>query len=257
MLSRVSKVLLSWSTGKDSAWALHLLRRRGEVEVVGLLMTLNEAADRVAMHDVRRELVEAQAAAAGLPLYPVMLPHPCTNEVHEARMMAAISEAIGRGVTHMAFGDLFLEEVRAYPVRLLEGTGIEPMFPVWSSVQETPALARRRLGTGLKAVVTCVNPRPLGESFLDCIYDQDFLADPPAGVDSCGERGEFHTFCFAGPEFTSEVCVRVGEAVSRVGSGSQTSVEKRLSGEGAVVAVPCRPFRSFGVSGDGRSEVSP
>jgi uncharacterized protein (TIGR00290 family) len=217
MPAPMPKVLLSWSSGKDSAWALHLLRQRGEVVVVGLLTTFNEAADRVAMHAVRRELVESQAAAAGLPLYPVMLPHPCTNEVYEARMKAAIDEAKGRGVTHMAFGDLFLEDIRAYRVRLLEGTGIEPLFPVWSSAEETPGVARRMLGGGLKAVVTCVDPRQLGESFLGRRYGEGFLDDLPAGVDPCGERGEFHTFCYACPEFPEEIPVIVGESVHRDG----------------------------------------
>ena len=211
------KALLSWSSGKDSAWALHRLRQRGEVEVVGLLTTFNEAADRVAMHAVRRDLVEAQAAAAGLPLYPVMLPHPCTNEAYEARMKAAIAQAKGRGVSHMAFGDLHLEDIRAYRVRLLEGTAIEPLFPIWSSVEETPALARTMLASGLKAVVTCVDPNQLGEAFLGRRYDEGFLVDLPVGVDPCGERGEFHTFCHACPEFSAEIPVEVGETVHRDG----------------------------------------
>jgi uncharacterized protein (TIGR00290 family) len=211
------RVLLSWSSGKDSAWALHLLRRRGEVDVVGLLTTFNEAADRVAMHAVRRELVEAQADAAGLPLHAVMLPFPCTNEVYEARMRAAIAGAKARGVTHLAFGDLFLEDVRAYRVKLLEGSGVGTLFPIWSSVQETPALARRMRNGGLKAVVTCVDPRQLSEVFLGREFDESFLADLPAGVDPCGERGEFHTFCHACPEFSGEIRVDVGESVHRDG----------------------------------------
>ena len=211
------RVVLSWSSGKDSAWALHLLRQRGDVEVVGLLTTFNEPADRVAMHAVRRELVEAQAAAAGLPLDPVMLPHPCTNEVYESRMTAAIARAKGLGVTHMAFGDLFLEDIRAYRARLLEDTGIEPFFPVWASAGETPALGRRMLAGGLKAVVTCVDPGQLGHEFLGRQFDEGFLNDLPAGVDPCGERGEFHTFCYACIEFSSEIRVEVGESVHRDG----------------------------------------
>ena len=160
------KVLLSWSSGKDCAWALHVLRQRPDLEVVGLLTTFNEESDRVAMHAVRRELVEAQAAAAGLPLVPVMLPYPCTNEVYEQRMRAAIAEAKAAGVTHMAFGDLFLEDIREYRVRLLQGTGIEPLFPIWTTAEETPALARTMLAAGLGAVLTCVDPKQLSERFV-------------------------------------------------------------------------------------------
>ena len=196
------KVLLSWSSGKDSAWALHVLRQQPDLEVVALLTTFNEAFDRVAMHAVRRELVEAQASAAGFPLVPVMLPYPCTNEVYEQRMRAAIAEAKAAGVTHMAFGDLFLEDIREYRVRLLQGTGIEPLFPIWTTAEETPALARRMLAEGLGAVLTCVDPKQLDERFVGRQYDEKLLAELPAGVDLCGERGEFHTFCFRCPEFS-------------------------------------------------------
>ena len=213
----MSRVLLSWSSGKDGAWALHELRRRPDLEVVGLLTAFNEAFDRVAMHAVRRELVEAQAASAGLPLYALMLPWPCTNEVYEARMKAAIAEAKGLGVTHMAFGDLFLEDVRAYRVRLLEGTGIEPLFPIWGGLADTPGLARRMVAGGLGAVLTCVDPEQLGEAFLGREFDERLLADLPAGVDPCGERGEFHTFCHRCPAFKAEIPVSVGEIVHREG----------------------------------------
>lgn len=144
-MSRRPSVLLSWNSGKDCAWALHVLRRRGDLEVAGLLTTFNEQADRVAMHAVLRRLVEAQATAAGLPLHPVMLPHPCSNDVYEARMRAALAEARDSGITHVAFGDLFLGDVRDYRVRLLEGTGLEPLFPLWGNPDDTPALARRML----------------------------------------------------------------------------------------------------------------
>jgi uncharacterized protein (TIGR00290 family) len=217
MSIRKPRVLLSWSSGKDSAWALHMLRQRGGLEVVGLLTTFNEAFDRVAMHAVRRELVEAQAAAAGLPLQTVMLPYPCTNEVYEARMGAAIAEASGSGVTHMAFGDLFLEDVRDYRVRLLAGTGVEPLFPIWGTPEDTPGLARRMVEGGLGAVLTCVDPKQLGEAFLGRDYDEGFLADLPVGVDPCGERGEFHTFCYRCPDFQDEIPVTVGEIVHREG----------------------------------------
>src|SRR5262247_1551779 len=143
------RVLLSWSSGKDSAWSLHVLRGQG-VDVVGLLTTFNEAAGRVSMHAVRQELVEAQAAAAGLPLWPVPLPWPCSNEDYEQRMRAAVARAREAGVTHMAFGDLFLEDIRDYRIRQLSGSGIEPLFPLWCSSEETPSLARRFLDGGLR-----------------------------------------------------------------------------------------------------------
>jgi uncharacterized protein (TIGR00290 family) len=215
MAVRVPKVILSWSSGKDSAWALHTLRQHGDLEVVGLLTTFNEAFDRVAMHAVRRELVEAQAALVGLPLQTVMLPYPCTNEVYEARMGEAISEAKDSGITHMAFGDLFLEDVRAYRVRLLAGTGIEPLFPLWGTPEDTPGLARRMVTGGLGAVLTCVDPAQLGEEFLGREYDEGLLADLPVGVDPCGERGEFHTFCHRCPEFKDPIPVAIGEFVHR------------------------------------------
>jgi uncharacterized protein (TIGR00290 family) len=216
-MMRRGRVLLSWSSGKDSAWALHALRRRPDLEVVGLLTAFNEQADRVAMHAVRRELVEAQAAAAGLPLVPVPLPYPCTNEVYEGRMRAAIAEARAAGVTHMAFGDLFLEDIREYRVRLLRGTGVEPLFPIWTTAEDTPALARRMLAGGLGAVLTCVDPKQLDERFVGRRYDEALLAELSAEVDPCGERGEFHTFCFRCPEFSREIPVTTGEVVQRDG----------------------------------------
>jgi len=211
------RVLLSWSSGKDSAWTLHVLRQRPDVEVVGLLTTFNEAVDRVAMHAVRRALVEAQAMAAGLPLWAVPLPWPCSNAEYERRMSAVIGRARKEGITHLAFGDLFLEEVRDYRIHQLSGTGVEPMFPLWGSAADTPALARRMLTGGLRAVLTCVDPGQLPERFAGRPYDAALLADLPPGVDPCGERGEFHTCCFAGPMFSVEIPVQVGEIVSRDG----------------------------------------
>lgn len=211
------RALLSWSSGKDSAWTLHVLRQKPHVEIVGLLTTLNEAADRVAMHAVRRTLVEAQAAAAGLPLWVVRLPWPCSNAAYEEQMSAVIGRARDEGVTHVAFGDLFLEEVRNYRIRQLSGTAVEPLFPLWCSHAETPDLARQMLDGGLRAVLTCVDPKQLAEPFVGRLYDAAFLADLPPGVDPCGERGEFHTFSFAGPMFASEIAVQVGETVSRDG----------------------------------------
>lgn len=211
------RVLLSWSSGKDSAWALHLLRQQRDTEVVGLLTTLNEATDRVAMHAVRRELVEAQAEAVGLPLWPVFLPWPCSNEEYERRMAAVIARVTAAGITHVAFGDLFLEDVRAYRVRQLAGTGIEPLFPLWGSAADTPVLADRMVAAGLKAVLTCVDPQKLAASFVGRQFDATLLAELPALVDSCGERGEFHTFCYDGPMLARPIPVQVGEIVSRDG----------------------------------------
>ncbi len=212
-----SRVLLSWSSGKDSAWALHLLRQRPDIEVVGLLTTFNEAANRVAMHAVRRELVEAQADAAGLPLWLVLLPWPCPNDEYERRMADAVSRARAEGVTHIAFGDLFLEDIRAYRIAKLAGSGVEPLFPVWASVAETPRLARDMLAAGLRAVLTCVDPRQLDPAFAGRALDEALLAELPPSVDPCGERGEFHTFCYAGPMFAKEIAIRVGETVTRDG----------------------------------------
>jgi len=211
------RVLLSWSSGKDSAWALHVLRQQADLEVVGLLTTFNEEFDRVAMHAVRRELVEAQAAAAGLPLIPVMLPYPCSNEVYEQRMRAAIGEARAAGVTHIAFGDLFLEDIREYRIRLLEGTGVEPLFPVWTTAEDTPDLARMMFAADLGAVLTCVDPKQLNERFVGRQYDEKLLTELPGGVDPCGERGEFHTFCYRCPEFSTEIPFTAGEIVEREG----------------------------------------
>ncbi len=215
MMSR--RVLLSWSSGKDSAWTLHVLRQQQGVEVVGLLTTFNEAAGRVAMHAVRRSLVEDQAAAARLPLWRVPLPFPCSNADYEERMRTVIGRAREEGVTHVAFGDLFLEDVREYRIRMLSRTGIEPLFPLWCSQADTPALARRMLREGLRAVLTCVDPNQLPETFAGRAYDAALMSDLPPAVDPCGERGEFHTFCFGGPMFVREIAVQVGETVSRDG----------------------------------------
>lgn len=211
------RILLSWSSGKDSAWTLHVLREVMKAEVVGLLTTLNEAADRVAMHAVRRELVEMQAEAVGLPLWPVFLPWPCSNTEYEQRVAVALEFARGQGVTHCAFGDLFLEDIRDYRIRLLSGTGIEPVFPLWCSPAQTRRLAEQMLSGGLRAVLTCVDPGQLDDAFAGRVYDERLLAELPAEVDPCGEKGEFHTFCFAGPMFARELPVRVGETVTRDG----------------------------------------
>jgi uncharacterized protein (TIGR00290 family) len=211
------KALLSWSSGKDSAWTLHVLRERADLDVVGLVTTFNEAVGRVAMHAVRRELVEAQARATGLPLWPVALPWPCSNEEYERRMRELVGKAQGEGISHFAFGDLFLEDIRAYRVRQLAGSGIEPVFPLWGSPADTPRLAREMIAAGLGAVITCVDPKQLDGAFVGRSFDADLLADLPPGTDPCGERGEFHTFCYAGPMFSREIPCLVGQRVERDG----------------------------------------
>jgi len=209
------KALLSWSSGKDAAWALHVLRQAGEVEVVGLLTTTNAAFDRVAMHGVRASLLESQAEAAGLPLWKVPLPWPCPNEAYEALMAQACARAVAEGIEVMAFGDLFLEDVRDYRIQKLAGTGLRPLFPIWNP--DTAGLSRDMMAAGLKATLTCVDPQALDASFAGRDFDAQLLADLPASVDPCGERGEFHSFAWDGPMFRRPVPVRRGEVVERDG----------------------------------------
>jgi uncharacterized protein (TIGR00290 family) len=210
-----TKALLSWSSGKDAAWALHVLRQSSEVEVVGLLTTTNEAFDRVAMHGVRETLLEAQAEAAGLPLWKVPLPWPCSNEAYEVRMAQVCARAVEAGVEAMAFGDLFLEDVRDYRIQKLAGTGLRPLFPIWNP--DTATVAADMVAAGLKASLVCVDPRVLDPSFAGRTFDAPLLADLPPMVDPCGERGEFHTFAWDGPMFQHPVAVRGGEVVERDG----------------------------------------
>jgi uncharacterized protein (TIGR00290 family) len=209
------KILLSWSSGKDSAWMLHVLRTEGIGQPAALLTTVNESANRVAMHAVRRDVLEAQAHAAGLPLIVIPIPHPCPNEVYEARMSAAIACAKTEGFTHVAFGDLFLEDVRRYREQRMEGTGLTPIFPLW--LRPTDALAREMINGGLEAYLTCVDPRAVPPSLVGRRFDETLLRDLPTGADPCGERGEFHTCAIAGPMFSKRVDVRVGETVEREG----------------------------------------
>jgi len=206
---------LSWSSGKDSAWSLEVLRRAGNVGVTGLFTTVNAAFDRVAMHAVRRTLLEAQARAAGLELHVIEIPHPCPNADYERIMGAFVARATARGVTAMAFGDLFLADIRAYREKQLAGTGIAPLFPLWG--RNTHALAREMIEGGLLAHVTCIDPRKLDRRFAGRTFDAAFLADLPPGVDPCGENGEFHTFVSAGPMFREAVTVRRGEITERDG----------------------------------------
>ena len=210
------KILVSWSTGKDSAWMLHALKQQQPGAVAGLLTTTNEAFDRVAMHAVRRELLQAQADAAGLPLHVVPLPWPCSNEQYEAIMKTAVAGFVQDGYTHAAFGDLFLEDVRQYRVDKLAGSGLEPLFPIWKT-KSTAALAQEMLDAGLRATLTCVNPKKLDRSFAGRTFDHDFLRDLPADVDPCGENGEFHSFAHTGPMFNHPIAIRVGEVVDRDG----------------------------------------
>ena len=210
-----SKILLSWSSGKDSAWTLHVLRQQEDVEVVGLLTTMNSTHDRVAMHAVRAELLRRQAEATGLPLWPVQLPWPCSNEEYESRMSAAIERARAEGITQMAFGDLFLEDIRRYREDKLTGTGIAPIFPIWGI--PTAELARNMIAGGLRARLTCVDPKKLAPGFVGRDFDASLLDALPANVDPCGENGEFHSFAYAGPMFRHPIEIRSGEVVERDG----------------------------------------
>jgi uncharacterized protein (TIGR00290 family) len=209
------KAFLSWSSGKDSAWALHVLRQQGQVEVVALLTTINQAFDRVAMHAVRTEVLRAQARAAGLPLWEVAIPWPCSNEAYEAAMAEALQHARGAGVTVAAFGDLFLEDVRRYREERMHGTGITPLFPIWGI--PTDALAGQMVQAGLRARLTCIDPTKLPRHFAGRDFDAALLAELPAGVDPCGERGEFHSLAYAGPMFEKALPIRTGQIVERDG----------------------------------------
>jgi uncharacterized protein (TIGR00290 family) len=213
-VSGAAGVLLAWSSGKDSAFALHVLREQG-VPVVGLLTTINEAFERVAMHAVRLELLRAQAEAVGLPLVEVRIPWPCPNQAYEAAMAAALADARTRGVTAVAFGDLFLEDVRRYREARMRGSGLEPLFPLWG--RPTRALAEEMIARGQKAVLTCVDPRALPRELAGRAFDAALLRELPEAVDPCGERGEFHSFAWDGPAFRHPVPVRVGEVVEREG----------------------------------------
>ncbi len=210
-----AKALIAWSSGKDSAWALHEARQSGAYDIVGALTTVTETFGRVSMHGVREELLMAQLEAAGLPPRIVPIPFPCPNEVYEARMAAALSEAKAEGVTQVIFGDLFLEDVRAYREAKMAGTGVAPLFPLWG--RPTDALARAMIEGGLKTHVVTVDLKILPISFAGRKFDEAFLADLPAGVDPCGERGEFHTCVLAGPMFSRAIPARVGEVVERDG----------------------------------------
>jgi uncharacterized protein (TIGR00290 family) len=209
------KALVAWSSGKDSAWALHEVQRAGEVEVVGLLTTVTQEFRRVSMHAVREVLLDQQAEALGLPCQKVRIPWPCPNERYESEMARALGDARAAGVSRLVFGDLFLADVRAYREAKMAGSGIEPVFPLWG--RDTTRLGREMLAGGLRATLTCIDPRCLDRSFAGREFDEALLAALPAGVDPCGEKGEFHTFVSAGPMFRAPLKVIVGEVVEREG----------------------------------------
>ena len=209
------KAFVSWSSGKDSAFALHEARRLGLAEIVGVLTTINEVYDRVAMHGVRTALLDRQVESLGLPAIKVPIPSPCPNEIYEARMAQACGLIKAQGVRHIVFGDLFLEDVRAYRVEKLSTAGMEPIFPLWK--RDTAGLAREMIASGLRARIVCLDPRKLDRSFGGRRFDLDLLRDLPEGIDLCGENGEFHTAVTAGPMFSRDIRVRVGETVERDG----------------------------------------
>lgn len=204
-----------WSSGKDSAWALHVERQRGEVEVVGLLTTVTDAYNRVSMHGVRAEVLAAQAESVGLPLLRVPIPVPCSNAAYEAAMGKAVQQALAQGVAYMIFGDLFLEDVRRYRESQLAGTGISPRFPLWR--RPTRSLAEEMIRAGLLARVTCLDPKRVPRELAGSVFDPEFLGRLPAEVDPCAERGEFHTCALAGPMFQRAIAVEVGPTVQRDG----------------------------------------
>jgi uncharacterized protein (TIGR00290 family) len=211
----MKRTLLSWSSGKDSAWSLHLLRQQREYEIVGLLTTFNQQANRVAMHAVRRSLVEAQAEAVGIPLWDVHLPWPCSNADYECIMKETCKTAVQSGVECIAFGDLFLTDIRAYREKQLENSGLQPIFPVWKI--PTRELAHSMIESGVRAKLTCVDPKLLAPEFVGREFDEQLLSELPPNIDPCGENGEFHTFVYAGPMFARNISVKLGEIVSRDG----------------------------------------
>ena len=207
------KVLMSWSSGKDSAWALYKLQQDPTVEIIGLFSTVNSEFDRVAMHGVRVELLKRQAESIGLPIELIEIPYPCSNEEYEKVMSAFVEQAKAKDIECFAFGDLYLEDIRQYRVDKLQNTGIEPIFPVWGI--PTDSLSKDMISSGLRTIITCIDPRKISKEFAGREYTNDFISDLPAGVDPCGENGEFHSFVFDGPMFTKPIEIEVGEVVTR------------------------------------------
>ena len=214
-MSARPKAAISWSSGKDSAYALHEARVAGLAEVVGAVTTFSEVYDRVAMHGVRASLLDRQIAALGLPSLKVMLPTPCSNDIYEARFAEACERLKRQGISHMVFGDLYLEDIRAYRERQLASLGMTPIFPLWR--RDTAALARAMIASGVVAHLVCIDPRRLDRAFAGRRFDQALLDALPPDVDACGENGEFHTVVSAGPMFSAPIDVRVGEVVERDG----------------------------------------
>jgi uncharacterized protein (TIGR00290 family) len=209
------KALIAWSSGKDSAWALHEARASGEFDIVGALTTVTDSFARVSMHGVREELLMAQLDAAGLPAVIVRIPYPCPNEIYEREMAAVVQDAKTRGVTHIIFGDLYLEDIRAYREKNLAGTGITPVFPLW--LKPTAPLARAMIEAGVEAHLAVVDLKKLPAAFAGRRFDAALLTDFPAAIDPCGENGEFHTFVLAGPMLKRKIAVEVGKTVERDG----------------------------------------
>lgn len=209
------KAFVSWSSGKDSAFALHEARRLGLAQIEGVLTTINEEYDRVAMHGVRGALLDRQIAALRLPVIKVPIPSPCTNEIYETRMAQACERVTAMDIRHIVFGDLFLQDIRAYRMEKLSAMGIEPLFPLWG--RDTLALARQMIASGLSARITCLDPRKLDRSYCGRRFDSELLRDLPEGIDPCGENGEFHTVVTAGPMFAHEIPIRIGQMVERDG----------------------------------------
>ena len=207
------RALISWSSGKDSAWAFHQVRRDDALDIVGVLTTVTQPYGRVSMHGVRESVLAQQVKRIGLPLFPVYLPAPCSNETYQARMAEVLGALREGGTTHVVFGDLFLEDVRAYREAQMKAAGMTPVFPLWH--RDTAQLAREMLAHGLEATITVVDPRQLDPAFAGRSYDATFLDDLPEGVDPCGERGEFHTVVTDGPMFDSPIPVAVGDVVER------------------------------------------
>ncbi len=219
------KALMSWSSGKDSAWALHKLQQNPEIDLVGLFCTVNKEFDRVAMHGVRVELLQKQAKSIGLPLEIIEIPYPCSNELYEEIMALFVEKAKKANIEHFAFGDLFLEDVRNYREEKLNGTGITPIFPIWGI--PTDKLSKEMIGSGLRAVITCIDPKQIPKELIGREYNESFLNDIPDGVDPCGEKGEFHSFVFDGPMFKKHMEISVGNVVQRDGFVFVDVAEKR------------------------------
>ena len=209
------KAYVSWSSGKDSAFALQVARQSGLAEIVGVLVTVNQVYERVAMHGVRESLLDRQITALGIPAIKVPLPSPCSNHIYEERMEAACARMKGQGVDQVVFGDLFLEDIRAYREEKLRAVGMTPIFPLWG--RDTGALAREMIRQGLLPYITCLDPRRLDRRFAGRRFEESLLRDLPAEVDPCGENGEFHTVVLDGPMFATPIAATVGETVERDG----------------------------------------